>query len=491
MSRRQHSLPDRHSDPRPSHPITAARPALLSRGKLRWLCVASLAVIVYGTLGPLGLRGHAWLDFSRPWSFVLTWERSDWNDWVTNLLVYLPVGFALRLLVRRRGFAGMADFVVACIGAAALSYITEVLQQFMPARSSNLQDVLANSLAGMVGAALAPMLQLSARRVHAHTYEQWQSNPWSVASGLWILLTIGLMILPIKLAHPIIETSLDRGLDLDDVRRFSVFVVMGGLMTVARWRGVGDCLASLPPVIMRILGFAVGLELLQVFSSEHACGLLDMLVAAMGGLFGCGGALILIERGAFGAPGKRPSGPPPGLVQRAIYLVVTAFADIARIVSWIGSPGRGDQRSTVTRQLIGVSVIATSIFAFAAGISRHEPDALTAHGPQVRLVPFQVHFMKPFPQALSMIVEDLVTYGMLAALCLYLTRGASRGVVLMLLVGIVGVTESYRAATGRGAADITSLLIAVVAWLVTTRAWDLLQPRRRPVSTDSPSLQTT
>jgi VanZ family protein len=99
------------------------------------------------------------------------WTRFDL---AANMLSYIPFGFFVALMPRRRP-AG-ARLSVAVAAGAALSFAMETLQMFMPPRDANLIDLLGNTAgAGLGGlAALAFVGDARARRTlatwRAHTF---------------------------------------------------------------------------------------------------------------------------------------------------------------------------------------------------------------------------------------------------------------------------------------------------------------------------------
>jgi len=185
---------------------TPAKPPVLRRRTLRWAAVAVLTLIVWGTNGPLGADGRAWLRPVDSWRWSPAWTPSGWDDVATNFVVYLPVGFAFRLLVRRRGRAGWADFTLAIALSATLSYLTELAQQAMPARVSSLTDVAVNTAAAACGALAAPVAQRGLRAVHAAAHAHlspWLRNtaPLRAGAKLALLVALPLVVIAVLPSH--------------------------------------------------------------------------------------------------------------------------------------------------------------------------------------------------------------------------------------------------------------------------------------------------
>lgn len=163
------------------------------RSSATWLALACALVVVYASLYPFtGWRvppGAGLAVLQLPWP---AWFPR--YDIVYNLLGYLPLGLLLSLaLARSGGGAGLA-LLVAVLGAAALAWTLEVLQQFLPARVPSLLDFALNS----AGAALGALLGVTLHALGA--LERWQSlrDRWFVrdsAAGLALLLLWPLALL--------------------------------------------------------------------------------------------------------------------------------------------------------------------------------------------------------------------------------------------------------------------------------------------------------
>ena len=162
------------------------------------------ALIAYASLYPFAgwrVPGVGPLDFVR-----LGWPRY-WTgfDIVSNLLGYLPFGFLLFVALVRSGRATGSAAALACAGGAVLSFVLEVLQNYLPHRVSSNVDWTLNVLGTALGVAIGAAL-------HVHGgIERWQKlrDRWFVArsaGGLALLLLwpIGLLFptaVPFGLGH--------------------------------------------------------------------------------------------------------------------------------------------------------------------------------------------------------------------------------------------------------------------------------------------------
>lgn len=457
---------DRASDPRfVVGPV--AKPPVFGRTAQTWLCLGTLAVILYGTLGPMSTR--VWLARPAVWHWIPPVGRTDANDLLTNIVVYLPVGFALRLLVRRRGRAGLTDLLLASALAATLSYGTELLQQFMPGRSANLVDWVVNACAAAAGAMLAVQLQWLIRQTHTllfvylHVHRGlWRLLTWSVLTAVFVgmtmpwdfsrLLRSGGKLhehLPWSIHRPAYAFRFDQPLSVADplfVQRFVVFATVGGLLAGCRLLAGKRGRRALWGATARVAVFVVVLETAQGLLSEHVSSVLQVLIAVLGGAAGATAA------GALWA--ARPP-------------VSAAAQTPAR---------RRPPVTTLTLRRLALAALAFLVVATLLGSLTDRPWQFR-NEPVYEPVPFRAHFHAPFARALTDIAQQLLLFGGLTGLCLLLTEGRARLAPLLLALGLVGAIECVQAFLVGHGGDTTSLFLATTAWALALGVWDALYPR--------------
>ena len=125
------------------------RPVILAR----YLALAWCGLIAYASLHPFS----GWRDNGvSPWAFLeADWPRY-WTvfDLLSNVAVYLPLGFFLTLALCRLPWRFTAP-VLAVALTAGVSLSLEVLQNWLPSRISSNLDVGCNTLGGLAGAVWA------------------------------------------------------------------------------------------------------------------------------------------------------------------------------------------------------------------------------------------------------------------------------------------------------------------------------------------------
>jgi hypothetical protein len=452
---------DRRGDAR-GDGLFAFKPPASSRNLQRWICLASLAVIVYGTVGPVGLHGGPWLRPRADWQWTLRPAPTDFNDVYTNFLVYLPVGVALRLLLRRRGVAGWVDFVLAGYAAAGLSYATELAQQFIPVRSSNLNDFYVNTLAALCGAGLAPWLQSRWRQWHAAAYGAWHRTPWTLAAAVLAVTALVLMTAPFAPRRPSVDWVLTRPLGVLDARRAGLFAILTAALALARAQR-GQWPAVMPAAARAAL-LATGLEVLQAGLQDHACSPLEWGLE-------CGGAAL----GAL-------------LARRWVRRLAadrSALADGAWAEDFAGrvdddprprpafarDADADSSHAPVWGAVVLVLLMAYTFWALRPAAAPGERAA----GWGIAL-PFDAEFGTPFAQVVTECVERLMLLAALAAGCCALRPSMGRVLAATVLAGVVGGAALVRALSGVATVDLTPTLLAGVAWLLAGHLWRLLQP---------------
>ena len=116
----------------------------------RYLALAWLGLIIYGSLHPFsGCRDTG----VSPFAFLEGGWPRYWTvfDLLTNLAVYLPLGFFLTLAFNNLPWRFTA-LVVAVILSGGVSFGLETVQNWLPSRVPSNVDLACNTLGGLLGA---------------------------------------------------------------------------------------------------------------------------------------------------------------------------------------------------------------------------------------------------------------------------------------------------------------------------------------------------
>lgn len=158
------------------------------------LALAYAALVVYASLYPFS--DWRWPSGSSLGTLLaLHWPpwRDPFDVW-SNVLGYLPLGALLYLWGVRAGHASWRAALAALLAASALSYLTEVTQQFLPGRVPSRVDWALNSAGAAAGVTLAASLHaLGLLQRWQATRERWFVRDSAGALGLLALWPVGLL----------------------------------------------------------------------------------------------------------------------------------------------------------------------------------------------------------------------------------------------------------------------------------------------------------
>jgi VanZ family protein len=119
----------------------------------RWLTVAALLLILYGSLFPFRFAALGESGFFELLT-GLRFQRTSRGDLVANLLLYMPLGLCLLLSWPRRWGALTRLFWTVMLGTM-LSCAVEMLQVHAPSRVSSLTDIVLNATGALAGGLIA------------------------------------------------------------------------------------------------------------------------------------------------------------------------------------------------------------------------------------------------------------------------------------------------------------------------------------------------
>jgi VanZ family protein len=112
-----------------------------------WLALVVYAgLVLYASLYPFEFQRKDHLPL---WQFLGHLERPIPSDVAINFLAYVPLGFLMARLWRNRPWRGVALAIMIC---AATSFMVETAQRFVPYRYSELSDLLCDTAGAIAGA---------------------------------------------------------------------------------------------------------------------------------------------------------------------------------------------------------------------------------------------------------------------------------------------------------------------------------------------------
>ena len=264
---------------------------------------AYLLFVIYGSLVPL--------DFT-PKSLAAAIERfkaipyldlgiHSRADWVANLLLMIPLGFLMGNLWSPR--ARVAGAVLTALLICALSLAIEFTQIFFPPRTVSQNDILAETLGGIIGALSWLRYGLPVKRYLLEWQQQrGRANQAEKLLWLYLLILLGYNTLPLDLTFSPAELH-QKWLD----GRINLIPFAFGYNGVLEWlyNLTTDVLIWVPVGLLGVLSArftpakalrwtllaALGLELLQLMVYSRVTDITDIFTALPGAWLG-----VLIAR---------------------------------------------------------------------------------------------------------------------------------------------------------------------------------------------------
>jgi len=179
--------------------------SLRQRSSAAPLALVYAALVLYASLYPF--TGWRWPPGPSLGALLqLPWPpwRDPFDVW-SNVLGYMPLGALWYVAQVRGGRPGWLAGLLALLAAAALSYATEVTQQFLPGRVPSRVDWALNCAGAAAGAALAALMQsLGLLQRWQVTREHWFVRDSAGGLSLLALWPVGLLFptpVPLGLGH--------------------------------------------------------------------------------------------------------------------------------------------------------------------------------------------------------------------------------------------------------------------------------------------------
>jgi glycopeptide antibiotics resistance protein len=147
----------------------------------RWLALIYAVVTVFASLVPLEYQPQTTEEVSRKLAKVREdgIQFESMSDWVTNVVLFIPLGYLLAaaFAVDRPGAGPLVAVVVMAL-CALLSASIEFTQLFFPPRVTSLNDVVAETAGGTIGALMWLLL--------GQQLTQWaRRDEWGLGGGVF------------------------------------------------------------------------------------------------------------------------------------------------------------------------------------------------------------------------------------------------------------------------------------------------------------------
>jgi len=288
------------------------------------LCLAYLAFVVYGSLVPLRFRPLPFEEAVASFRAIkyLNLGIASRADWVSNILLFIPLAFLAMGVLDGQGKARriIASAAVLLV-LAALSGTLEFTQLFFPPRTVSINDIIAESVGAAVGVAAwwlwgqRVVAWLDGRQRTRGHFDIASRILWGYLAILfgYSLLPLDLTISPVEIFHKWRQGRMV----------LTPFAFLSKLDARGMYEVVSDVAVWVPVSLLLVatgrknrrsawiwaVGAAALLELLQVFVWTRVSDVNDVLAAIAGGGIGSWLGGIVFHRGQAidAAPAGRKS----------------------------------------------------------------------------------------------------------------------------------------------------------------------------------------
>jgi glycopeptide antibiotics resistance protein len=320
-------------------------PPFLTRRHITWLGLGFLALVVYGSLVPFQFQPVSWGDAVTQFRVICAEpvRVESRSDWAANILLFIPLSFLwmAALAADRRWYAGLLAALFVLPGCTLLSAAIEFTQLYFPPRVTSMNDIVAESLGGLLGT----LLWL----IGGQGITRWLRHCWTLLGSQGSLARL----LPAYLVFLVLVHVMPLDLTLSPVELYHKYregrillipfgtwqtdpfeAVSKYLTTVSYFLPVGLLLAGLPgrswqslrnwPRVLGVGLLVVGaVQFLKLFVFSRFSDTTDLVMGSLAILAGWCVGLVL-----RGSP--RPSDPAGGSIPRSALFV-------GLILAWFGA----------------------------------------------------------------------------------------------------------------------------------------------------------
>ncbi|MCX5886321.1 MAG: VanZ family protein, partial [Proteobacteria bacterium] len=85
------------------------------------------------------------------WNLSFNYWRHQWVDILINIIGFIPLGFLFSVYLKRKRWIFRNFLILSVISGFTISLTIEVVQAFLPSRSSDMIDIVTNTLGTAIG----------------------------------------------------------------------------------------------------------------------------------------------------------------------------------------------------------------------------------------------------------------------------------------------------------------------------------------------------
>lgn len=140
---------------------TSKKRYLQSISSRQWtsvLVAVSILLVLLGTLSPFQWSDTSHLSYTEILDIFFNSYGTP-EDLIINVFLFLPLGFGVAAILWQKWSGRVENLFISGLLSLSLSLAVEILQLFLPGRSSSVGDLVTNTIGGILGAAFFHLAQ--------------------------------------------------------------------------------------------------------------------------------------------------------------------------------------------------------------------------------------------------------------------------------------------------------------------------------------------
>lgn len=432
------------------------------RASYYWSMVIA-AAIIYGSLIPFHFGLSVYQQISFRGLRLINWSSFDFNDLITNIAVYIPLGFSMMGFFYRRKLSIVSRMMVVMIAGAWFSTFIELLQTAIPPRIASWYDVVFNVMGIGLGVILFTIVRAYRVSIITTFQTQWIKQPYRVAA---VLLISGLFCFELIPFDFITSTQslyaafhraqwlhlTNHSTLLSHTFPFSMvnqltgvawFCLLGFLLARSKKSSHRSDRAALGYTIQQAVIFICIIECLQLFTRSHVFELEAIIARSLAIFCGAWSGVFFVGRGS----GNREQ------------------------FKW--------NQSTVI-YIFTIAATLQVISLLASSIEFRLFNSLNLSNGNFQWLPFVALWHQPFLQTSAQIISVMITYATLAITLHILFDCIGYRLPIYFVCFTVSMIsfliEFAQLLTGSGTPDITTPVLAFFATYISTQTYYMIFP---------------
>jgi len=421
------------------------------------------ATILYGSLIPFHFDLSVYQKINIEGLRLITWSSFDFNDLITNIAVYIPLGFSMMGYINYRKHSIFSRMMVVMIAIASLSLFIEILQTVIPERIASWYDVVFNVLGVGVGVLLFTIFETYSVSIFTTFRTQWIKQPYRVAAFLMICGLFCFELMPfdfimstqslhdaflraqwLHVATPSNLSSHTFPFSLmHQIKGIAWFSLLGFLLAMSKKYSHRSNRSAMGYTIQQGVLFICLIECLQLFTQSHVFEL-------------------------------------EAIIARSLAIFSGAWCGVFFVGQTTENREQFKWNQTAVFYIFTIAAILQVFSLVASSIEFRLLNSLNLSGGNFHWLPFEVLWHQPFLQTTAQIISVIITFATLTITLNILFDSIGYRIPLIFVCFVVSMIailiEFVQLLTGAGTPDITTPVLAFFATYLTTQTYYAIFP---------------